>query len=259
MKTHLIAATLLTSISIVAPTQAENLSHTSQLLSSKQCPLCDLSGAGLMMADLSGANLAGANLSRANLSRADLSNADLRGADLSGTSLHGANLMGANLTGANLNGTDLREAYLNEATLTDANINTNYTQGTVGVPNHAATPEQFYHWATLEGKKSNYRAAIGYYNQALSVDPEFANAYLGRGLARYRLGDLLGAQQDAKHASQLFETQENETGYQASQQLVEGLEIAINPPERRGSGSSFKNILMSVGSLAVQFLFGGGI
>ena len=59
------------------PVIAENLEHTQQLLATKQCPSCDLSGAGLVLADLAGANLQGANLARANLSRADLSGADL--------------------------------------------------------------------------------------------------------------------------------------------------------------------------------------
>ena len=236
MKTKLIATTtLLTTIAFSQPASAENLTHTNQLLSTNQCPLCDLSSVGLVMANLSGANLSGANLSRGNLSRADLS-------------------------GANLSGADLRGAYLTNANLMNAQIDTAYLQGTVGVPNHAGTPEQFYNWANAEGQKGNYQAAIRYYNQALSVDAEFAQGYFGRGLARFRLGDYTGAQQDAQLATQLYEAQGNEVGYQNAQRFLEGVEIALNPPENRSSGSgSFKNILMSVGSFAMQFLLRGGI
>lgn len=261
MKIQLIAtATFLTTITFSLPTVAENLTHTSQLLSTNECPLCDLSSVGLVMANLSGANLSGANLSRGNLSRADLSGANLSGADLSGTSLNGANLIGANLNGANLNGADLRGAYLTNANLTGAQIETAYVQGTVGLPDHAGTPVQFYNWANVEGQKGNYQAAIRYYNQAISLDAEFAQGYFGRALARFRLGDYLGAQQDAQLATQLYETQGNEVGYQNAQQFLEGVEIAINPPENRSSGGgSFKNILMSIGSFAMQFLLRGGI
>ena len=69
----LAAATLLSAIGPIAPAPAENIQHTQQLLATRQCPNCDLSGAGLVLANLTGANLKGADLSRANLSRANLS------------------------------------------------------------------------------------------------------------------------------------------------------------------------------------------
>ncbi len=262
MKTQFIAtATILTIAGLVAPIKAENLNHTNQLLATKQCSSCDLSNAGLIRANLTGADLRGADLTRANLSRADLSGADLSWANLSGTSLNGANLMGANLVGADLRGADLRGAQLSGANLIGANIDTRYIQGAVGIPDHAGTPEQFQSWAVAEGQKGNYRAAIGYYNQALTIDPEYGQAYLGRGVARFYLGDLDGALQDGQAASQLFEEQENTTAQQASQQFVEGVELAMIPPEERlqARGGGVKQALMSVGSLLVQFLLRGGI
>ncbi|WP_293141005.1 hypothetical protein [Okeania sp. SIO3I5] len=39
---------------------AENIQHTQKLLSSKQCPNCELTGVGLVLASLQGANLEGA-------------------------------------------------------------------------------------------------------------------------------------------------------------------------------------------------------
>lgn len=259
MNIKLLTTTILIALSYAPLTKAENISHTNQLLSTNQCPLCDLSNAGLVMANLRNANLSGADLSRANLSRADLSGANLSGADLSGASLNGTNLMAANLSGANLSGVDLREANLNNANLVDAIVDTTYIQGAEGIPNHAGTPEQFQTWAIAEGARGNYQSAIRFYNQALSVKPEFAEAYLGRGVARYRLGDLAGAFQDGQVAAQLFEAQTNEPGLEASQQFLSGIEMAVNPPQNQSGGSGFKKILMSVGSLVMQFLLRGGL
>ena len=58
-----------------------------QLLESKRCQQCDLSGADLKRVDLAGANLAGANLSGAKLWAANLGGADLSGVNLEGASL----------------------------------------------------------------------------------------------------------------------------------------------------------------------------
>ncbi|MBW4573752.1 MAG: pentapeptide repeat-containing protein [Aphanothece sp. CMT-3BRIN-NPC111] len=254
MKLRILAtAALLTTSTVGVPAIAENLEHTKQLLSTKQCQQCDLSGAGLVMADLSGAQLSQTNLSRANLSRANLSGADLSGADLSGASLYGVNLTGANLTGANLIGADLRDAYLVNANLAGTNLNSAYVQGTIGIPQYAGTPEDFYKWAVIEAQRGNYRAAIEHYNQALSLNPDLAAAYLGRGVARYRLGDQAGATQDANLAGQLFSAQGNTVGYQASQNFVKEMELASQPSKPKG-GSNILNLLGGIGSLLLRLL-----
>ncbi|MFM6437017.1 MAG: pentapeptide repeat-containing protein, partial [Microcystis panniformis] len=67
----------------------EDLNHLQQLLSTRQCPQCDLSGSGLVQSNLVGAKLNGANLVGANLSQANLSGADLSGANLTSASLFG--------------------------------------------------------------------------------------------------------------------------------------------------------------------------
>ena len=74
--------------------QKKNLDTLRQLLTTKQCQNCDLSGV----------NLSDADLHDANLTRANLTNANLKGANLLGANLTGANLKGANLFGANLAG-----------------------------------------------------------------------------------------------------------------------------------------------------------
>jgi tetratricopeptide (TPR) repeat protein len=255
MKLNLpIAATVLAIVSLSLPVRAEDLQQINQLLSTKQCPSCNLRGAGLVLADLTGADLRGADLSFANLSRADLTGANLMGANLSGTSLNGANLTGAILIGATLMGTDLRDAYLVNANLFGTSLASAYIQGTFGIPNYAGTPEDFHAWGTIESQQGNYRAAIDRYNQAVSLNPEFAPAYLGRGLALFRLGNYSAAERDAKVASVLFEVQKNTEGVEAAKNFVEAIEIARKPPGE-GGGGNIGNLITGIGSLLLRFLF----
>lgn len=250
---------LLTPYSLPLQTQAENLSHLNQLLGTKQCSQCDLSSVGLVMANLGGANLVDTNLAQANLSQANLAGADLRGANLAGASLYGANLVGANLAGANLTGTDLRNAYLTDADLTDVDLNTAYLEGVQGIPNYAGTPSQFHRWGLQEAQRGNYQAAIDHYNRAINIDNEFAPAYLALGLVEYHLDRRANAKISGELAAKLFQEQENQLGYQATQEFLQGMEIASQIEERqakneRGAGS-FGKFVGSIGSLLFQFLF----
>ncbi|NEO83273.1 MAG: pentapeptide repeat-containing protein [Spirulina sp. SIO3F2] len=61
------------------PAWAADPAAVEQLLTTNQCPGCDLSGADLAGANLFGANLVNANLTGANLSGANLGNATLIG------------------------------------------------------------------------------------------------------------------------------------------------------------------------------------
>lgn len=247
-------ATLMLLTTLATPAFAENLQHTRQLLSTKQCSRCDLSGAGLVTAILPGAQLSGADLSRANLSRADLTGADLRGANLQGASLNGANLTGANLEGADLTGADLRDAYLAGSNLVGVNLRTVYMQGAIGVPQYAGTAEDFYFWAVTEAEKGNYRGAVDFYNQALSLKSDLAPAYLGRGFAMFRLGNDRRAIQDAVFANQLFTLQQNAAGVQVSQQLLEGIKVANTPTPLSSGRTNFANFFGSLGSVLLQLL-----
>lgn len=65
------------------------------LLSTGECPKCDLAKASLAKAKLKKANLEGANLMSADLSDADLEDANLMGANLRQANMTGANLKGA--------------------------------------------------------------------------------------------------------------------------------------------------------------------
>jgi uncharacterized protein YjbI with pentapeptide repeats len=248
----LVTTTLLTAFCLAPTVRAGNLEHTRQLLATKQCERCDLSGEGLVLADLSGANLRGANLSGANLSRANLSEADLSGANLSGASLYGANLSGAKLEQTNLTGTDLRDAYLANVDLKSAHLNGTSFQGAIAIPTQAAKPEEFYRWGIVQGQKGDPKGAIGYFNQALSLNDKYAPAYMARGIARYQLLDRMGAMQDAQRAKWLFLRQRNNDGYNTAQAFVKQLQAPQTDAPK--SKPNFFNFLGGVTSILLRFL-----
>jgi len=94
-----------------------------------------------------------------------------------------------------LTGADLRGAYLNNANLDNTKLDTAYVQGAVGIPSSAGTPELFYGLGMVEGKQGRTSAAIENFNKALTINPEYAPAYLARAMAHYRLGqNALAAQ-----------------------------------------------------------------
>ena len=255
MKQKIIAGVALLAVfSPLTPAQAENLQQTQQLLSTKQCQNCDLSGAGLVLANLVGANLNGANLVGANLSRANLTGADLRGANLAGASLFGANLTGANLAGANLNGTDLRSSYLSNAILDAKSINNAQLVGVIGLPASVGDAEDFYRLGVSEAKAGHYVNAIDFYNQALRLDDKLAAAYFARSMALADLGNLTGAMTDAKQAEQLYKTLNSPEGEKVSLQLVEALEYKLNPEENKPRGG-FVGMLESAAPILLKLLF----
>ncbi len=252
MKLPLVATTtLLTTICLATPALSAIPEYTSQLLATKECRGCDLSGAGLVLANLSGANLSGANLSGANLSRANLSGADLRGANLSGASLYGANLSGAKLSGADLSVADIRDTYLSNADLTGANVSGANFQGAMGIPSQVGKAEDFYTWGVAEAQKGDPSGAIEHFNQALSINPNFASAYMARSSARYQLLDRPAAIQDAKRAEKLFLAQGNTSEFQIAQNFVKELQT---PPSTPKGKSAFMEFLGGALGIALQLL-----
>ena len=247
----IVTTTLLTTICLTTPATAADSEHTRQLLATKECQNCDLSGAGLVLANLSGANLSGADLSGANLSRANLSGADLSGANLNGASLFGANLSGAKLSGAELSTADLRDSYLANTDLTGANLSRANLQGAVGIPLQVGKPEDFYRWGVAQGQKGNSQGAIEHFNQALTINPSFAAAYLARGAARYQQLDRAGAIRDAQVAEKLFLAQKNPEGYQTAQLLVTELQAPQGTTPSKGK-PNFMNFLAGLGSILLR-------
>jgi uncharacterized protein YjbI with pentapeptide repeats len=246
------AAVLLTTLSMALPAQADNAEQVQTLLSTRQCARCELSNAGLVYADLRGANLQQANLSRANLSRANLQGADLRGAILTGASLAGANLTGANLDGANLAATDLRYATATNASFQGTSLDHAVLQGAIGLPTDVGTPEEFYRWAVMDSEQKNYTSAVTNFSHALERQPDFAPAYLGRGMARLQTNDRAGAIADLKQADKLFTAKGDIKTAQSIQQSVKTLET---PPAQPKSGNGFgSNLLSAFATLLQLFL-----
>ena len=252
--TPIASATLLTTFTLANPVLAANSEHTRQLLATKQCSRCDLTDAGLVMANLVGADLSGADLSRANLSRANLMGADLRGANLMGASLHGANLTGANLSGANLAAADLRDTFLSQANLVGTNLVNANLLGAVGLPNYTGNAEDFYRWGMAEAERDNHQRALELLNQALVMKPDYANAYLGRGMVLFNQGDRIAALADTKKAAELYNTQGNQDGAKMAQQIIVSIE-ELNNPKAKGpsTGESLLNLLQGVAGLALQY------
>jgi len=247
---------LLTAIYLTLPLSlsAENLNELNQLLSTQKCPLCDLSGSGLVLSNLTGAELQGANLTNANLSQANLTNADLSDADLRGASLYRANLTNANLSNAKMEGADLRQSYLYNANLVGVNLETAYVEGAMGIPVYAASKEQFQKWGLAESQKGNYQKSIDHFNRALHIDPQFASAYLGRSLSQYYLGKEIEAYQDLQMAAQLYQSQNNTKGYEITMQLYQGMQAASQSTEVEDPGPDVLNFINGLAGLALQFL-----
>ncbi len=243
---------ILAATSFVFPARAENPSHTQQLLSTRQCPQCDLANAGLVFANLSGANLSGANLSGANLSRANLQGADLRQANLLGASLMGANLTGANLDDANLVRADLRTAQLIGSSTNGARFEQALLQGAIGLNASTGSAGEFYQWAINDSKNKNFAGAIDNFTQAIERQPDLAQAYLGRSFARFQTGDVPGAVADSKAAEQLFTQQNNTQGTLIAQKFVKQLEA---PPPKEQSGNGIGTSILGVLGTAMQLFF----
>jgi tetratricopeptide (TPR) repeat protein len=214
----------------------------------------------LVYAQLTGADLTGASLVQANLSHANLSSAKLNQAQLNGAVLFGADLTGADLSGANLQGADLREAILTNANLQGAKLEGASLVGAVGVPAQIATSDNLYQWGLQEAKRGDFRSAINYYNQALAQEPDFAHAYLGRGIARLRLGDRAGALADAQQADQLYTAQNNEKGHEVALQFTTGIQKTeeIYAKQQRaingGGSGNFLNLMGGLAAIALQAL-----
>lgn len=225
----LIPLVALSSICFTTTATAENFNHTRQLLSTKECPGCDLSGAGLVMANLPNAKLSEAILTRANLSRSILTSADF--------------------TGADLRGADLRQAYLADADLTDAQLDGANLQGAIGTPTYALKIEDVYNWGIMAAQQNKLPQAIDFFNQTLKLDAEFAPAYLARSIVQLQMGKVPQARADAEIASELFAAQNNTSAFDTTQQLLAQIEFVENPPEQGGG-----NVMQTITSLGLSIL-----
>jgi uncharacterized protein YjbI with pentapeptide repeats len=160
------------------------------LISSKQCPYCNLAGVNLDGLDLTGADLRSANLMAASMAQCGLTGVDMASAVLSGANLSSSNLSGASMKNAvlnenkslNLAGAVLSGAYLRNANLAGANLSgTDFTYASFhSTPYNAQGCTQDPNNADFS---NNCASAVS----ATMNNTDFTNAYLA-GL------DLSGAQ-----------------------------------------------------------------
>ena len=65
------------------------------------------------------------------------------------------------------------------------------------------TAEEAFRYGRYSWVSGNYTAAIQDYNKAIELNPDYANAYYNRGLAKYKLGDKDGSCLDWSKAGEL--------------------------------------------------------
>jgi uncharacterized protein YjbI with pentapeptide repeats len=247
------AAALALTVGLALPVLAEDINHVQQLLSTKKCSACDLTGAGLVLAKLPGADLSRANLAGANLSQANLTGANLSGANLVGVSFAGANLMGANLRDANLVGVDLRGTYLAGADMTGAKLDNADIRSAVGLPNSVGTAEEFYRWGIEAGQQKRYELSLDYFDKALTRKPDYAAAFVGRGMSRTQMGDQPGAIADLEKAAALFKTQGDTANADSTTKIVQ---VMKTPEKDRSKGGGFGQALVGAAGMLLQIFLG---
>ncbi|MBP0007897.1 MAG: hypothetical protein J7526_05470, partial [Roseofilum sp. Belize Diploria] len=88
----------------------------------------------------------------------------------------------------------------------------------------------------------------------LQIDPNFAPAYLGRGVSRLQLGDGSGAIADWTVARTIFDTQGNEEGSEISQEFIDVTEKAIEESKKGKRRGGFMGIINQLAPMLLQFL-----
>jgi len=205
-----------------------------RLLETGQCPKCDLRGADLVHAQLPHANLQGAQLQGANLSRANLSGANLNGADLRQASLMGANLSQSSLVNTLLVGADLREADLQGARVGVAGLRSANLEAAMHLPERSRSAAVVHNQATSAYQAGQFAAAEQQFSEAIAIDPDLAQSWIARSMARAKMGDLAGAKADLVYASRLARQAGNEQDATRIDQVVSDLENQRNPKSKGG-------------------------
>ena len=195
-------------VALFSPTawdsQAKANESLLELLQNKRCPQCQLADVDLVHADLRDADLSKAGLQRANLSRARLDGADLSGANLSFTSLQGASLRGAQLKGAKLYSTDLRDADLTGAILDSNALEEAHWSGARGMKPQAQSHAALHNAGVSAAESDRWNQAESLFGLAIRKQPEAAESWVARGIAREKLGKRQLAVQDFSYASTLY-------------------------------------------------------
>ena len=75
-----------------------------------------------------------------------------------------------------------------------------------------------------KSRQGDFSAALKDFDQALQLDPNNADAYGNRCVARYKLRDKQGAIKDCQKAVALYQVQENTKYYQYALKMLEKLQ-----------------------------------
>ncbi|MFM5956144.1 MAG: tetratricopeptide repeat protein, partial [Dolichospermum sp.] len=67
------------------------------------------------------------------------------------------------------------------------------------------------------------QGAIDDYTQAIKINPNYAQAYGNRGIAKAQSGDKQGAREDLQRAAQLFKAQGDTAWYEETMKLLKQL------------------------------------
>jgi len=84
-------------------------------------------------------------------------------------------------------------------------------------PNYA---DAYYNRGLAHYDLGDQQGAIADYTQAIQINPNYANVYYGRGLASYKSGDKQGAIADFQKAASLYQQQGNQDYYQRSLERI---------------------------------------
>lgn len=235
-----------------------------RLLTSRQCPRCDLRGADLVHADLRGANLQGAVLVGANLGRANLQASNLQGADLRQASLLGANLSGTQLQGARLDGADLRQADLQGAQVNPVSLQRAHLQGAQHLPAGSKSPAALHNEAVQAYEQGDFPRAEALFSESIHAQPEQPESWIGRALTRSRQHQNETAAADLMHASKLTAQRGNQVGEKqlrdAAQHLQQQYQAQGNSNNRGAAiTATTSGLLKILASLALKALTYGAL
>ena len=95
-----------------------------------------------------------------------------------------------------------------------------YTQAITINPQDA---EAYYNRGLAKSESGDKAGAIADFTQAITINPQLAEAYSNRGIAKYESGDKAGAIKDLETAKQLFQQQGNTQNAQKAQELLNKL------------------------------------
>jgi len=232
-----------------------------RLLETGQCPKCDLRGADLVHAHLPLANLQGAQLQGANLSRANLAGANLNGADLRRTSLMGANLTQSSLINTLLEGADLREADLQGARVGVGGLRSANLEAAMHLPERSRSAAVVHNQAASSYQAGQFAVAERQFSEAIALEPDLAQSWIARSMARARMGDLAGSKADLIYASRLAREAGNEQDAVLIDRAVVRFDEEQSPKKKggqmQGIAAATGAILKVLAPLAIKAMTSG--